>query len=134
MLAAVAFAALAAAACVGGRRGRGRGGGGFRRCADDADCASGMGCDTEGGALGEGYCTPLCDFDDDCPAQRQCPDSEVGPGDCDEEYEHVGDRGICDQFDGSNTPWTCANAEPDDGRCRSDADCGGSQSSLLAVG
>ncbi|MBK8997061.1 MAG: hypothetical protein IPM35_15115 [Myxococcales bacterium] len=95
--------------CTGNGSGGSGGGGGHAPCSSDSQCPTGQGCDTEGGQLSPGYCTPLCDTDGQCPSGFDCPGMIPGqPGECDELGSHSG-RGICDQFDGVNGPTTCGS-------------------------
>lgn len=90
-------------------KGGGGGSGSLSPCSSDSQCPTGEGCDTEGGQLSPGYCTPLCDTDTQCPTGFACPGTIPGqPGECDEKGSHSG-RGICDQYDGVNGPGTCGS-------------------------
>jgi hypothetical protein len=81
---------------------------GFESCSSDSDCPSGQGCDTEGGSITDGYCSPLCSDDATCPMGYDCPGAQKNqPGECDEIGEHTGGQGVCDQFDGTSGPNTC---------------------------
>lgn len=84
---------------------------GFTHCTTDSECPSGQGCDTEGGSMTDGYCTPLCSDDTTCPMGYDCEDGVAPkkdqPGECDDVGDHTGGQGICDQFDGDSGPNTC---------------------------
>ncbi len=96
--------------CKGSGGGGSGGNGSLSSCNSDSQCPTGQGCDTEGGQLSPGYCTPLCDSDAQCPSGFACPGLVPGqPGECDEVGSHSG-RGICDQYDGVNGPTTCAGS------------------------
>jgi len=91
----------------GGSNNSSIGHGSWASCVTDADCPANEGCDTEGGSLTPGYCTPLCDTDPQCPQGYDCPGLiKNQPGECDEAGMHRG-RGICDQFNGVAGPSTC---------------------------
>lgn len=95
------------AACSSSSDGEG-GISGFKHCTSDTDCPSGQGCESEGGSITDGYCSPLCSDDSTCPMGYDCPGAAKNqPGECDELGEHTGGQGVCDQFDGASGPNTC---------------------------
>jgi hypothetical protein len=78
-------------------------------CTSDGQCPDNQGCNLDAPS-GDGYCSPLCRDDADCPPQASCPSlSRDRAPDCQERRKG---QGICEQFEGSYGPHTCASAGP----------------------
>lgn len=83
---------------------------GFTSCTSDDGCPADQGCQLDTPA-GDGYCSPLCTTNADCPRKYNCPDlSQEANGDCDDLGKHKGGKGACEQFDRSKGPKTCTSA------------------------
>ena len=80
-------------------------------CQADEDCSSNQGClwDTY---EEEGYCSPLCSSDGQCPYKIICPSLER---DSERECEDIGDyknnKGVCDLYSDAYSPETCQGGE-----------------------
>ncbi len=81
-------------------------------CSTDSQCtAAGNVCHDDG------FCSPPCLEDSDCPAKYTCPGLKaILAPDCDETGEHTGGLGACDLFDGDYNTASC-QALPSVGSC-----------------
>jgi hypothetical protein len=113
VLASVIGALALQLACSGSTTGGTSGGGtvpGYANCTSDDQCPLDRGC-TLDAPKGDGYCSPLCDSNAECPGKYSCPSlTQERGGDCDEMGRHRG-RGICEMFGSSFGPNTCGAAD-----------------------